>query len=59
MLIQWKSFRPVIDTKLFSESGWNYQQYRFATKKAGGSVKNGRDSIGQHEYYIIDTLIII
>lgn len=30
-----------------STSSWNHQQLRFATKKAGGTVKNGRDSIGK------------
>ncbi len=35
-------------TRLYSlQTSWNRQQYRFATKKAGGTVRNGRDSIGK------------
>ena len=29
------------------EQSFLFQQVRFATKKAGGTIKNGRDSIGK------------
>jgi hypothetical protein len=35
------------NSSISNTCSWIFQQYRFATKKAGGSVKNGRDSIGK------------
>ena len=35
-----------IDNRIFAPA-YNLQSVRFATKKAGGSVRNGRDSIGK------------
>jgi hypothetical protein len=32
---------------IVSINAWNLQSIRHATKKSGGSTKNGRDSIGR------------
>ncbi|KAJ2509501.1 54S ribosomal protein L2 mitochondrial [Coemansia sp. RSA 1939] len=51
---------------LQSQNSFLYQQLRFATKKSGGSSRNGRDSIGrrlgmkkqQNEYVIPGNIIV-
>ncbi|KAJ2451531.1 54S ribosomal protein L2 mitochondrial [Coemansia sp. RSA 2424] len=53
-------------TGIKGSSPFLYQQLRFATKKAGGSSRNGRDSIGrrlgmkkQQDEYVIPGNIIV
>ncbi|KAJ2304580.1 54S ribosomal protein L2 mitochondrial, partial [Coemansia sp. RSA 2706] len=60
-------FRSVFShSGLHEQSSVVYQQLRFATKKSGGSSRNGRDSIGrrlgfkkqQNEYVIPGNIIV-